>query len=72
MTNQPPKDDLLRKQLQDKAAAIQARLMGDPTKQELEAMQLHLSTLAQADRLRLMMPETHNHDHMDDHDHAAL
>ena len=61
-------DSPLKKKLED----IHRRLIGDPTKEELEAMQLHLDVLEKVDQLMAMELAGHHHDHMDDHDHTAL
>ena len=61
MSKQPE----LRKKLDD----IHSRLMGNPTKDELSAMQLHLDAMERWARLN-ETENTHDHDHMADHDHT--
>jgi len=61
-------ESALKKKLED----IHNSLLGNPTKEELEAMQLHLDVLEKADRMMAMELAGHHHDHMDDHDHTAL
>jgi hypothetical protein len=46
--------------------------MGDPTKEDLEKMQLSVELLANLDLLMADADPGHHHDHMDDHDHAHV
>jgi hypothetical protein len=57
--------------LQPKLEEIRSSLMGDPSRDELEAMQLRLDVMEKYDRQTRMMMEAHHHDHMDDHDHSG-
>ena len=59
------------KPLQKKLDDIHSRLMGDPTKDELNAMQLHLDAMERWTRLNEAEADHHHHDHMDDHDHTV-
>ena len=61
----------------DKAVAemktkLLERLMGDLKDDELRSLQLHMDVLNQWARLGNARPSAmgHDHDHMDDHDHA--
>ena len=54
-------------QLREKLDTIRDRLMADPTKEELETMQLHMDVLTKWAHLKMMKDEHHHH-HMDDHD----
>lgn len=57
--------------LREKLDDIRDRLMADPSRDELEEMQLRLDVMEKYDRqLQAMAPE-HHHDHMDDHDHSG-
>ncbi len=57
--------------LKDKLDDIRRRLM-NPTRAELEAIQLNLDVLDKWDRLMLRQEAGHDHDHMDDHDHTKM
>jgi hypothetical protein len=63
------KDD---KQLKDKLDAIRNRLLGDPSKEELTAMQLQLEVVEQWVRVSSLADADHQHDHMADHDNTAF
>ena len=58
--------DDVRKRLEE----IRSRLLGDPSREELEAMQMQITVLGQWDRMMMRAAEGHDHDHMDDHDHT--
>ena len=61
------------KLLQKKLDEIRERLMASPNQTELRALQLQMEVLGLWARLaRLPSADQHDHDHMDDHDHAAL
>lgn len=50
---------------------IGKRLMGSPNAAELKTMQLQMDALQKWARLSLSAAaDMHDHDHMDDHDHA--
>jgi len=57
----------LSKKLDD----IRRRLLANPTKEELEAMQIQVDVLERIDRMRMRAADDHHHDHMDDHDHTT-
>jgi hypothetical protein len=56
--------------VQDKLEEIRGRLLGNPSGEELHDMQLHLDAIEKVDRVTRMLMNAHDHDHMDDHDHA--
>ena len=60
------------KQLKEKLDAIRGRLLGNPTKEELTAMQLQLEVLEQWGRVTNLADADHQHNHMDDHDNTAF
>ncbi|MBO3744759.1 hypothetical protein J5X84_01675 [Streptosporangiaceae bacterium NEAU-GS5] len=62
----PENDHPFKAKLDD----IHSRLMGQPSADELQELQLHLDALATWDRLMLRQLTSHDHDHMDDHDHT--
>jgi hypothetical protein len=64
----PKKPDVtpeVRKTLDD----VRGRLTSDPSRDELERMQLHMDVLSKWDRMMMRPMAKHDHDHMDDHDH---
>lgn len=61
------------RQLGAQLETIRSRLMADPSREELESLQLQVDVLQKWDRLmvgNLMRREEH-HDHMDDHVHIS-
>ena len=64
-----PKKPDVTPELREKLGGIRGSLMGDPSKPELEKMQLHMDVLSQWDRMMMRPMAKHDHDHMDDHDH---
>ena len=56
--------------IKQQLTTIRERLSGDVTEADLRRMQLQVDVLAQW--ARLDADEYHNHDHMDDHDHADV
>lgn len=61
-------DQSLGKKLEE----IRGLLMEDPTKEDLEKMQLQVGLLANLDLMMADADPGHHHDHMDDHDHAHV
>lgn len=61
-----------QKESQKMLEEIRGRLMGDPSRDELEMMRLQIDALANMDILMADADPGHHHDHMDDHDHAHL
>ena len=51
---------------------IRDRLMGDPSKNDLEAMQLHIDVLEKWARVANAADADHQHNHMDDHDNTKF
>jgi predicted glycoside hydrolase/deacetylase ChbG (UPF0249 family) len=58
-------------ELKDKLGEIRKSLLENPTREQLEDLQLNLDLIATWDRLMASEPG-HHHDHMDDHDHAQV
>lgn len=58
-------------EFQAKLHEIKSKLMGNPSKDELEAMQLHISALDKLARITADEPY-HNHDQNDHHDHEIM
>lgn len=61
------KENPLRAKLDD----IRDRLLADPSREELEEMQLRLDVMEKYDRQLMAQAPEHHHDHMDDHDHSG-
>jgi hypothetical protein len=57
--------------LTPKLNEVRDRLMGDPTREDLQEMQLRLDVMGKYDQQIRLMMEAHHHDHMDDHDHSG-
>jgi len=55
-----------------KLEQIRGQLLKDPSKEELQKMQLQVDLLANIDVLMAEADPGHHHDHMDDHDHAHV
>jgi hypothetical protein len=58
--------------INEKLDEIRGRLLGDPSKTELEAMQLHIDVLEKWARVANTADADHQHNHMDDHDNTKL
>jgi hypothetical protein len=58
--------------INQKLDELRGRLMGDPTKAELESMQLHIDVLEKWARVANAADADHQHNHMDDHDNTKF
>jgi hypothetical protein len=58
-------------EFKSKLDEIRTKLMGNPSKAELEAMQLHISALDKLAQISADEPY-HNHDQNDHHDHTIV
>jgi hypothetical protein len=56
----------------EKLDEIRGQLLGNPTHEDLQKMQLQVDLLNNIDVLMGDADPGHHHDHMDDHDHTAL
>jgi hypothetical protein len=62
----------LNPELKEKLEDLRGRLLGDLGKEDLDRMQIQVSLLSNLDLMMKDAEPGHHHDHMDDHDHAAL
>jgi hypothetical protein len=51
---------------------IRGQLLSNPSREELQKMQLQVDLLSNIDLLMAAEDPGHHHDHMDDHDHAHV
>lgn len=58
-------------EFKNKINELHTRLMGNPSKEELESMQLHIDALDKLARVSDADPY-HNHDQNDHHDHTIV